>query len=142
MIIITTIKFDYILCESEVKILSPTEKLMYLMTAFLSNDTCFLENRISFILWEYFYSLDKLSNTMFDFTRAKLQNMKSFESLYILLWDQFAAKGYADRLFCNVLLIPLQQKYDSRWRLMAWSDYSTSLQYITSSENDVCSLKP
>lgn len=51
--------------------------------------------------------------------------------------DQFQGVSYGDRTFSRLILAPLAQKHNVKWRQMAWSEHVHVLRFVTCSENEV-----
>ncbi|XP_018801477.1 PREDICTED: RNA polymerase II-associated protein 1 [Bactrocera latifrons] len=121
--------------SSNLKIVTPTEELMYAMTAFMGPESEFLNEEIRPLLRKHllrFY--DKYQNYTFDLDKAVIGKCK-FESLYSLFVDHFQATSYGDELFGSLILVPMAQKYDSKWRRRMWSDYAPALCYLNCDES-------
>lgn len=121
--------------SSDLKIVTPTEELMYAMTSFMGPESEFLNEEIRPLLRKHllrFY--DKYQNNTFDFEKTVIGKCK-FESLYSLFVDHFQATSYGDELFGSLVLVPMAQKYDSKWRRRMWSDYAPALCYLNCDES-------
>ncbi|XP_050335533.1 RNA polymerase II-associated protein 1 [Bactrocera neohumeralis] len=121
--------------SSNLKIVTPTEELMYAMTAFMGPESEFLNEEIRPLLRKHllrFY--DKYQDYTFDLDKAVIGKCK-FESLYSLFVDHFQATSYGDELFGSLVLLPMAQKYDSKWRRRMWSDYAPALCYLNCDES-------
>jgi len=67
----------------------------------------------------------------------KLNKEKSFESLYIMFLDTFQSNSYGDDLFSVLVMLPLAQKFDVKWRKLVWSEYVATMTYISCKETDL-----
>uniref|UniRef100_A0A1A9ZVS9 RNA polymerase II-associated protein 1 N-terminal domain-containing protein n=1 Tax=Glossina pallidipes TaxID=7398 RepID=A0A1A9ZVS9_GLOPL len=122
-------------CNRELHIVAPTEKLMYLMIAFMGQDSNFLDRDIHEMLQQHllkFYAESK--NIKFDFDAVYPGKCK-FENLYALFIDHFQAVSYGDQLFSSLVMVPLAQKYDHKWRRRVWSDYASALRFLNCEES-------
>ncbi|XP_059621137.1 RNA polymerase II-associated protein 1 [Phlebotomus argentipes] len=121
---------------------TPSEEYMFLMMPFLSIECRFLESAIKERLGNRISSLFARSPT-FKFT-LKLQEKHDFESIYTIFLNQFQSSSYGDDLFSAMVLVPLAQKYDAKWRKMVWSEHIAVLRFITCSEDQLCggSIQP
>lgn len=57
-----------------------------------------------------------------------------FENLYVLFLDHFQAASYGDELFSSLVMVPLAQKYDNKWRRRVWSDHVSALRFLDCKE--------
>lgn len=130
---------------------------MYLMTAFLGSDSKYMEPTIKAVIHRSLAQLltelqaatsssdgDGQSSPLtllppFNF-EAKLEGNKSFESLYFVLVDVFQSSGYADELFSVLVMAPLAQRYDAKWRKRVWSEHVAVLRFITCNESQVSAV--
>ncbi|KAL9929060.1 RNA polymerase II-associated protein 1 [Glossina fuscipes fuscipes] len=122
-------------CNRELHIVAPTEKLMYLMIAFMGPDSNFLDRDIHEMLHQHllkFYAESKYIKFDFD---AVYPGKCKFENLYALFIDHFQAVSYGDQLFSSLVMIPLAQKYDHKWRRRVWSDYASALRFLNCEES-------
>lgn len=119
--------------ENGIQILSPTEKLMYLMTGFIGPECKFLDTNIKSVLEKAFQTLP---DVMFDF-ELKLNGKITFERIYTLFVEAFESSSYGDELFSMLMMIPLAQKYDVKWRKRIWSEHCTALRFVTCNEAQV-----
>lgn len=131
-IIETVMAFTGHLERCSVTLVSPTEMLMYLMTAYLGPDSKFLEPDIKELLKEKATFL-KSTEAVFNLN-SKLESRKSFESLYSVFLDIFQSSSYGDAQFSALVMIPLAQKYDSKWRKRVWSEHIAVLRFVTCTE--------
>lgn len=157
-IILTALSYSYLVEQNGISLVSPTQKLMYLMTSFLGPDTKFLDSTIKNVIQQTFLSLTssnaKVSNwgqfnsdglpisnptPIFNF-EVKLEGKKSFESLYFVFLDVFQSSGYGDALFSALVMVPLAQRYDVKWRKRVWSEHAAVLRFITCKEDQVSLL--
>lgn len=125
-IIKTTLKFNKLLREKEISTRSSDEKLMYLMLIYFGSDLNFLDEDIKRMVAE---EMDILRGRSFNF-KHKLNNEKTFESLYIMFLETFQANGYGDNLFSSLVMAPLAQNYDLKWRKLVWSEYAMVLRFV------------
>ncbi|XP_050072117.1 RNA polymerase II-associated protein 1 [Anopheles maculipalpis] len=139
-IISTGLWFSELVEASGISIATPTERLMYLMAAFLGPDSKFLEPDLSVLIERRLVALRSQTTTgdnVFDFERAKIENRKSYYGLYQLALDTFQSSSYGHGGFGCLLMVPLAQKYDVRWRNMVWSEYVAVLRFITCNEHEL-----
>lgn len=61
----------------------------------------------------------------------------NFENLYISFLDHFQGVSYGDVTFSKLVLAPLAQRHNIKWRNMIWSEHLHVLRFITCTENDV-----
>uniref|UniRef100_A0A1A9WBV2 RNA polymerase II-associated protein 1 C-terminal domain-containing protein n=1 Tax=Glossina brevipalpis TaxID=37001 RepID=A0A1A9WBV2_9MUSC len=121
-------------CNQELNIVTSTEKLMYLMIAFMGPDSSFLDPDIHKMLHQHllkFYTESK--NIKFDFD-AVYPGKCQFQNLYALFVDHFQAASYGDELFSSLVMVPLAMKYDNKWRRRLWSDYASALRFLNCGE--------
>uniref|UniRef100_A0A182SE95 RPAP1/MINIYO-like TPR repeats domain-containing protein n=1 Tax=Anopheles maculatus TaxID=74869 RepID=A0A182SE95_9DIPT len=139
-IISTGLRFAELVEAASISIATPTERLMYLIAAFLGPDSKFLEPDLSALIERRLVALRSQTATrdnVFDFERAKIENRKSFYGLYQLALDTFQSSSYGHGGFGCLLMAPLAQKYDVRWRNMVWSEYVAVLRFITCDEHEL-----
>ncbi|ETN64066.1 hypothetical protein AND_004204 [Anopheles darlingi] len=114
-----------------------TERLMYLIAAFLGPDSRFLQPDFTPLIDRRIAALcteTRLANQnlpVFNFETARMENKKSFYALYLLALDIFQSSSYGHAGFGSLLMAPLAQKYEVRWRNMVWSEYVAVLRFIT-----------
>lgn len=132
-IILTTLKFNKLLESNGIKFITPDQELMYLMLIYFGKDLDFLDADVKALISERLSTLKK-SNFKFN---QKLNNEKSFENLFTMFLDFFQANSYGDTLFSTLLMIPLAQKYDVKWRKLVWSEYAMVLKFITCDKSDL-----
>ncbi|XP_075159496.1 RNA polymerase II-associated protein 1 [Haematobia irritans] len=122
-------------CNENIQIVSPTEKLMYLMIAFMGPESQFLDKEMNQLLRQHlkkFYQ--QCENIEFQFDE-EFHGKCKFENLYVLFVDHFQAASYGDELFSSLLMIPLAQKYDNKWRRRIWSDCVPALRFLDCTED-------
>jgi len=135
-----TLTFVEQLEQQGLQIFTPLEKLMYLMIAFMGPDSQFLEPELHTLLnaqLNHFYAQNALH--FFDF-EATYEDKANFEPLYYLFVNHFEAASYGDELFSSLVLLPLAQKYDNKWRRRIWSEHVQAMRFLNCDENLVWSL--
>ncbi|XP_055640241.1 RNA polymerase II-associated protein 1 [Toxorhynchites rutilus septentrionalis] len=138
-IIKTSLSFAELVEANAICLVTRTQKLMYLMTAFLGPGSMFLEPSISTLITR---RIDELKNemtqcgAMFDF-EAKLEGKKSYQGLYQLVLDTFQSSSYGHVPFSALVMVPLAQKYSIQWRNIVWSEYVAVLRFITCTEQQL-----
>ncbi|XP_061386272.1 RNA polymerase II-associated protein 1 [Musca vetustissima] len=121
-------------CNEHIQIVSPTEKLMYLMIAFMGPDSQFLDKEVNQLLRQHLMKFYKqCENVEFQFD-TEYQGKCKFENLYVLFLDHFQAASYGDELFSSLVMVPLAQKYDNKWRRRVWSDHVSALRFLDCKE--------
>ncbi|XP_011296625.2 RNA polymerase II-associated protein 1 [Musca domestica] len=121
-------------CNEHIQIVSPTEKIMYLMIAFMGPDSQFLDKEVNQLLRQHllkFYKDCEKVEFQFD---AEYHGKCKFENLYVLFLDHFQAASYGDELFSSLVMVPLAQKYDNKWRRRVWSDHVSALRFLDCKE--------
>lgn len=160
-VIWTTITFLSLQNLNDVKSMSMTEQFIYTMIAYLSKDNVFLDPDIKTLLANFvqtnFKSQESLdfnskfggkifsrSLEMNDFTEVWVNRNSilflgkfNFENLYISFLDQFQGSSYGDNTFSRLVMAPLAQKHDIKWRQMIWSEHVHVLRFVTCTENEV-----
>nr|XP_017006456.2 LOW QUALITY PROTEIN: RNA polymerase II-associated protein 1 [Drosophila takahashii] len=130
-----TLTFVRQLEREGLQIVSPLEKLMYLMIAFMGPDSQFLAPDLHELLHDCLMDFYKQNGTHdFDFD-AELADKGRFEPLYYLFVEHFEAASYGDELFSSLVLLPLAQKYDNKWRRRLWSEHVQAVRFINCDEN-------
>ncbi|XP_035773853.1 RNA polymerase II-associated protein 1-like [Anopheles albimanus] len=121
-----------------------TERLMYLIAAFLGPDSTFLQPDFTPLIDRRIAALRNESRmaqpnlqSVFNFDATRMENKKSFYALYLLALDIFQSSSYGHAGFGSLLMAPLAQKYDVRWRNMVWSEYVAVLRFITCSAQEL-----
>ncbi|XP_017043224.1 RNA polymerase II-associated protein 1 [Drosophila ficusphila] len=130
-----TLTFVRQLEQEGLQIVSPLEKLMYLMIAFMGPDSQFLTPDLHELLRDIlmdFYAQN--ADHDFDFD-AELVDKARFEPLYYLFVEHFEAASYGDELFSSLVLLPLAQKYNNKWRRRLWSEHVQAVRFINCDEN-------
>lgn len=61
----------------------------------------------------------------------------NFENLYIAFLDQFQGASYGNKTFGALVLAPLAQRYNIKWRQMVWSEHAAVLRFIQCAEADL-----
>ncbi|XP_055910771.1 RNA polymerase II-associated protein 1 [Eupeodes corollae] len=130
-----TLTFTSILENESFQITTPTEKLMYLMITFMGPDSQFLEPTIKSLLRDHLmHFFQSLKDISFEFDKVYEGKCK-FQNLYALFVDHFQAASYGDDLFSAMVLVPLAQKYDNKWRRMIWSEHASVLRFLNCDES-------
>lgn len=132
-----TLNFVELLEKSNIYITSLTEKLMYLMIAFMGPHSEFLEPDMKVLLKKHvqeFFKQCEGKTLNFD---GEFEGKSKFENLYILFLDHFQAASYGDEIFGSLVMVPLSQKYDPKWRKIVWSEHASVLRFIGCKEEQV-----
>ncbi|XP_030371967.1 RNA polymerase II-associated protein 1 [Scaptodrosophila lebanonensis] len=130
-----TLTFVQQLESQGLQIVTPLEKLMYLMISFMGPDSQFLDPELHQLLHAHlkdFYA--KNAQHIFDFD-ATFPDKGNFEPLYYLFVTHFQAASYGDELFSSLVLLPLAQKYDNKWRRRLWSEHVQVMRFLNCDEN-------
>lgn len=61
----------------------------------------------------------------------------TFENLFLLFVDHFEGTSYGDLTFGALLMVPLAQKYDLRWRRLVWSEHVSALRFMQCTEQQL-----
>lgn len=61
----------------------------------------------------------------------------TFENLFLLFVDHFEGTSYGDLTFGALLMVPLSQKYNIRWRRLVWSEHASALRFVQCTEKQV-----
>ena len=134
-IIMTTLKFTHLLEKNKINLVSIKQQLMYLMLVYFGKDLNFLDAPVKKIVGEKIKAMRRFSfPPRFN---MKLNKEKSFESLYTMFLDTFQSNSYGDDLFSVLVMIPLCQKYDIKWRKLVWSEYVATMKFISCKEADL-----
>lgn len=129
-VITVTFNFVELLEKSNLQITSLTEKLMYLMIAFMGPNSEFLEPHMKVLLKRHVEAFfEQCSDTKLDFD-GQFEGKSKFENLYVLFLDHFQAASYGDDMFGALVMVPLAQKYDPKWRKIVWSEHASVLRFI------------
>lgn len=60
--------------------------------------------------------------------------------MYVLFLDHFQGTSYGNETFSSLVMVPLAQKYDVKWRKMIWSEHAIALRFISCNEDQVISM--
>lgn len=60
--------------------------------------------------------------------------------MYVLFLDHFQGTSYGNETFSSLVMVPLAQKYDIKWRKMVWSEHAIALRFISCREDQVLYL--
>lgn len=136
-IILSTLKFTSLLEKNNIHLISKNQQLMYLMLAYLGKNLNFLDPNVKNLIR---IKLRAMKNFPFSPKfNLKLNREKSFESLYTMILDTFQGNSYGDDLFSVIVMIPLAQCYDVKWRKLVWSEYVATMRFINCEEQDLLS---
>ncbi|XP_062136681.1 RNA polymerase II-associated protein 1 [Drosophila sulfurigaster albostrigata] len=130
-----TLTFVEQLEQQGLQIVSPLEKLMYLMISFMGPDSQFLDPELHKLLHGQllqFYAQNATHTFNFEATHEDKGN---FEPLYYLFVNHFEAASYGDELFSSLVLLPLAQKYDNKWRRRIWSEHVQAMRFLNCDES-------
>jgi RNA polymerase II-associated protein 1 len=137
-IIQVTLQFTELLEANCIRLASPTEQLVYLMMAYLGPNTKFLEPDVKQLIGRRVEALKtSIGSGKFNLNIKIEDGKKSFESFYSLFLDQFQSSSYGDDLFSVLVMIPLAQKYDVKWRARVWSEFVAVVRFLTCQEDQV-----
>lgn len=134
-IIRTSLKFTLLLENNNIELVSKNQQLMYIMLVYFGKELNFLDPAIKALI-----KLKLKGLKQFSFPQRfnmKLNKEKSFESLYTMFLDTFQSNSYGDDLFSTLVMIPLAQKYDVKWRKLVWSEYVGTMKFIGCKDNDL-----
>lgn len=65
------------------------------------------------------------------------QGAITFENLFLLFVDHFEGTSYGDLTFGALLMVPLSQKYNIRWRRLVWSEHVSALRFNQCTEQQM-----
>lgn len=136
-IIQMTLRFTRLHKRNSLNFITATEELMFLMISFMGPETTFLEPDVCELLADSirdFFSAHKDTTFTFD---EKFEGKSKFENLYVLFLDHFQGTSYGNESFSSLVMVPLAQKYDIKWRKMVWSEHAIALRFITCGEEQV-----
>lgn len=63
--------------------------------------------------------------------------MNNFQDFYAQLLEQYQGVSYGNILFANVILIPLAQRHNVKWRKTLWSEYAGAVQILNMTPEQV-----
>jgi RNA polymerase II-associated protein 1 len=134
-IIMTSLKFTNLLDKNQIHLITTSQQLMYLMLVYFGKDLNFLDPPVQHLISEKLKTMKRFTfPTRFN---IKLNKEKSFESLYTMFLDTFQSNSYGDMLFSVIVMIPLAQKYDIKWRKLVWSEYVPTMKFVSCQEKDL-----
>lgn len=134
-VISSTIAFLSLQNANGMETLSKTEQFIYTMIAFLGKKNAFLDADMKMLLSK-FVQTTFTSHAPLDFD-ADSCNKFNFENLYIAFLDHFQGESYGDRTFGQLVMVPLAQKHNIKWRKMIWSEHLHALRFVYCSETEV-----
>ncbi|XP_037939510.1 uncharacterized protein LOC119672520 [Teleopsis dalmanni] len=118
-----------------IHIVSPTEKLLYLMITFLGPQCEFNDHEVKEVQRMHILRLyEQCKDYNFQF-ETKFKDKCKFENLYLIFVDHFSAVSNGNELFTSLLFVPLAQKYDKKYRCRVWSDNLSALVFANCDEN-------
>lgn len=129
-----SLNYTKFLEEKITNFLTPIDHLVYIMLPYFSVDSKFLEEDIKTMIRDRKNVLAELN---YDFDAKVMGDKLSFENFYISFLEQFQSMSYGDELFSALVMVPLQQKYDVKWRKRVWSEHVAVLRFISCDENGV-----
>lgn len=136
-IIQMTVRLTTLQKRNSLNFVTPTEELMFLMISFMGPTTTFLEPDIGELLGKCIEQFFKDNNdTTFTFDE-QFDGKSKFENLYVSFLDHFQGTSYGNELFSALVMVPLAQKYDAKWRKMVWSEHAVVLRFITCRDDQV-----
>lgn len=134
-IIMAHLKFTLLLEKNRINLVSKNQKLMYIMLIYFGKNSEFLDADVRKLVIK---KLSLLSGTTFPPRfNFKLNNEKSFESIYSMFLNVFKSNSYNDPLFGAIVLIPLAQRYDVKWRKLIWSEHVDAIRCISCLEKNL-----
>lgn len=131
----TTFSFLSLINANKIRLLNETEQLVHTLMAFLGQDSTFLEEDIEALL-STFVKIAFANCSQFRL-EDKFGDEQNFESLFIAALDQFQGASYGNKTFGVLILAPLAQRHDIKWRQMVWSEHIAVLRYISCEEKHV-----
>lgn len=134
-VISSTIAFLSLQNANDLGMLNKTEQFVYTMIAFLEKKNSFLDEDIKSLLSKFVQSTFT-SHASLDFD-ADLSSKLNFENLYIAFLDHFQGASYGDHTFGQLVMVPLAQKHNIKWRKMIWSEHLHALRFVSCSETEV-----
>lgn len=72
-----------------------------------------------------------------DFKNVTFVGLSNFQDFYTQLLEQYQGVSYGNILFANVILIPLAQKHNVKWRKILWSEYAGVVQILNITPDQV-----
>lgn len=116
--------------------ISTTDQFLFTMIAFMGKNNAFLEPEINTLIASFVRETFSSKNVVFHFENES-ESKFDFENLYLSFLDQFQATSYGDRTFSVLVMLPLAQKFNVKWRLRVWSEYVHVLRFVTCHEEEV-----
>lgn len=154
----TTLSFLLLQNANDIKILNKTEQFLYTLIAFLGKENTFLDADVNQLLTRFvrntfndpkifdfdanlnrnlFYTSIKNNSTPKCIDHIFLAEKFNFENLYISFLDQFQGCSYGDKTFGALVMVPLAQKHNIKWRHMLWSEHVHVLRFVACTEDEV-----
>lgn len=109
-----------------------TLRYIRMLYVYLFESEIFLDKQIVTYLYLIFFKYTKdskkpLENLNFD---QKIDGIMSFYDFYQYLLQHYDSTSFGDYLFSLYLIVPLQQKYNPKYRQLFWSDFSHLFKFI------------
>lgn len=133
-----------------------TDRFCRLACVFLASDTLFLETHIENLLEKCLRLIISKSGQNLNFNKSvqgKLDlrkfvvmvyefvvGLSNFQDFYAQLLEQYQGVSYGNVLFGNVVLIPLAQKHNVKWRKTLWSEYAGVAQILNVTPEQVVTI--
>lgn len=132
-----TFNFIELLEIKQIYVTSFTEKLIYLMIAFMGQDDEFLKPDINALLKKHVKKFFEQARSKKLELEKEFDGKCKFENLYVLFLDHFQGASFGDDTFASLVMVPLAQKYDAKWRKMVWSEHAVALRFIGITDDQV-----
>lgn len=134
-VISTTITFLRLQNANDLNVLSKTDQFIYTMITFLGKEDAFLDTDVKNLLTDFVHTTFQ-SQEQLDFD-VDFDGRFNFENLYITFLDQFQGSSYGDHTFGQLVITPLAQKHNIKWRQIIWSEHVHVLRFVTCTESEV-----
>lgn len=131
-----TLKFIYLLeiYQSDYleKNLEMTMRYMNLLYVYLFESEVFLDKQIVTYMYLIFFKYSKDSRQPLEKLNFNLSipGVISFYDFYKNLLEHYDSTSFGDYLFSQFIIVPLQQKYNHKYRQLFWSEYFHLFKYI------------
>ena len=102
---------------------------------FLSSPDIFLDKSINLDVTNVLrFILNQNEDLNFD---EEIFGFGNFENLYKKLLEQYQSCSHCDKTFANIILMPLMQTQNVKWKKIFWFEYEIVSKLITINENEV-----
>lgn len=134
-VIKTTFSYLSLINANNIQIFNETEQFICTLMAFMCKELAYFNEDIGALLSTFVKTT--FTNCPPFYFENKFDDKYNFENLYIEALDQFQGVSYGNTTFGALILAPLAQRHDIKWRHMVWSEHIAVLRFIKCNEKQV-----